>query len=194
MIRNRRQSERSPADQSRCVFNLGGNTTEGVLIDKSEGGIRVGGLSLLCLFANQRVEVETQEGNFSGPCRSVSRGLNGTFQVGVLTTGEDSEVELESILLNSYVQHEGQSFVCIPLAVGEEEIDVQLLNGEEATVRADAVFQMTRQERLEDLCVEDSLKKSMKLYGKRRSGNEFVDRNFVLSHEFGPPNMPWGRN
>lgn len=160
------------------------------MIDTSTNGFKVGSLNLLMLFVDQKVDLQTESGTYSGRCRTVTRDADGTFQVGILRVEDDFEEDLSSILINSFVQIDDQKLVCVPTSFNENSVDVQLLNGECASVANDQFTQMTRQERLEELCDAECLSQALKVYDREATDNDFSDRTLVLNHEFGLPTTP----
>ena len=190
MIRNRRNSERMPAGSTRCSINIDSSVSDGVLIDTSSSGFKIGRLNLLMLFVDQKVELQTEHGTFLGRCRTVSRDSDGTFQVGILRVADDFVENLSSILINSFVNIGDRRLVCVPTAFEQNSVEVQLLNGERRSVASDQFTQMTRQERLEELCDADRLTQALSVHDRKATGNDFSDRTLVLNHEFGLPTTP----
>lgn len=191
MIRNRRKYSRTSPNDPYCVFALGQGFTDAKVINKSPEGIRVGDLDLMILFVDQQVIVECEGEAFYGRCRTVSRDSNGAFEVGILREPEGFVGNSESILINSYVQLGDQQVVCIPTQMEEQTIQITLLNNEQLSVHVNQVTQMTRQERLEELCDSGCLDKVMAVYGMACSGNDFTDQPLLLNHEFGPTVQPY---
>ena len=68
----------------------------------------------------------------------------------------------------------------------DDDVQIKLINGKEFTVSRDQIFQLTRQERLEELCDDDTLAKVMQVYRLMDDANAFTSRTAVLDHEFGP--------
>lgn len=188
---NKRKSERISPIDSDCIFKIAGGSSDGLLIDKSEEGIRVGKLDLLILFADQQVVVETADEIIVGRCRCVSRQPDGTFQVGILREPEEFDDDSDSILLNSFVHLGDDKVVCIPSSIHEFTMQICLLNNEEIEVHVDQVEQLTREERLDELCDENCLAQAMISYEIEDTGNSFADRTTVLNHEFGPAIKPY---
>ena len=191
MIRNKRKSERFLPQDNQCIFKIAGGNSEGILLNKSEEGIRVGSLNLLILFADQQVVIEMENEVLVGRCRSVLREESGTFQVGILREPENFEDDSDSILINSFVKLGEQKLVCVPKSIEGQMIQVSLLNDEEVEVHMNQVMQMTREERLDELCDEDYLQAAIRTYELESQGNSFAERSLVLLHEFGPANTPY---
>lgn len=184
---NRRKFLRLNADRQQCIVRLGIGESGGFLIDESIEGLRVGGLDLLILFADQKVAVEINDELIVGRCRSVSRSDGGYFEVGIHRERDDYDGDSQSLLLNSFMKFDGNSVTCVPLGlVGDDEVRIRLINGKEFTVMRNQIFQLTRQERLEELCDEEALAKVMQVYRLMDNDNGFTNRTSVLDHEFGP--------
>lgn len=171
-----------------CLVKIDGGRDVGILIDASDEGLRIGGLDLLILFADQVVTVDYDDQEFVGRCRVVSRDENWLFQVGVFQETESYQKSHRSLLINSFFRAHNQSVVCAPLFVeNEQKIRIQFLNGERANVRRTELIQLTRGERMEQLCDSRLLWSAMKFYSMDNSANEFTNRERVLNFEFGPP-------
>lgn len=189
VLRNRRKSERQPTNQVPCIIKINSVPAEGVLLDASAEGAKIGGILVSLLFADQVVEVQTPDDHFFGRCRTVHRDSDGLFQIGLLKTSDQSVEPSPTVLINSFVQNSENKSVCVPLAVEDDWIRVQLLDGQQMNVPAWQIVQMTREERLEELCNEPVLKQSLLTYDRPSTSNDFVDRTTILNHEFGPPNL-----
>lgn len=189
MLRNRRKSERQPVSQIPCTIVINSVPAEGVILDLSNEGAKVSGIRVSLLFADQVVQVQTQDEAFIAQCRTVSRNQDGTFQIGLLRVNEQLPIPSPTVLINSFVQNGDLSSVCLPLGFEGNSIRVQLLDGQQVTLPQHQVVQLTRPERLEKLCDEDCLENALGAYGHPSSGNDFGDRTTVLNHEFGPPNL-----
>jgi hypothetical protein len=191
MIREKRKSKRTKLTDSECIVGLGSGSAAGALLDVSNEGLRVGGLSLLVLLADQKVVVTMADETISGRCRTVTREPDGTFQIGILREPKDYIDESHSVLINSYLQFKGQKLVCIPIGFDDHTVQVRLLSGEELTVANHQVVQLVREERLEELCDKDLLSHALLTNKIKASGNDFADRSKVLAHEFGPTIKPY---
>lgn len=190
MLRNRRISPRQPAGQIPCTIVFNSVPAEGVVLDLSAEGAKVGGVRVSLLFADQVVHVQTPNAQFTAQCRTASRDNDGTFQIGLLKI-QDQQFPNPSptVLINSFVKNDNLSSVCLPLGFEGDLIRIQLLDGRQVLVPEHQIEQLTRSERLEHLCDEDCLEGALEAYGQARTGNDFVDRKTVLNHEFGPPNL-----
>ncbi len=110
------------------------------------------------------------------------------FQVGVFRETEGYEENPQSLLLNSFMSFNEHNLVCVPIdVIDERQIRIRFLDGKEFTVNREDIFQLTRAERMEELCDEDRLSAIMQFYSMANSNNEFTNREMVLNHEFGPP-------
>lgn len=186
MIRNRRKHERIPTGTP-CRIRLGDAVSDALIVDHSPTGLRVAGLQLLILMVDQVVTIQVQESAINGRCRTISRSDDGTFQVGICRILEDRDEDPDSILLNSFMQFGDDKVICIPIeVVNKGQLLIKLLDQPEAVVDASEVVQLTRPERLEELCDSDKLKRMLTVYRLEPSGNEFSDRAAVLDYEFGP--------
>lgn len=187
MIRNRRKHERIPTGTP-CKIRLGESVADGLVVDHSPFGLRVSGLHLLVLLVDQLVTVQVRTMAIKGRCRGISRNQDGTFQIGICRILDDLEEHRSlSILVNSFMQFGEDKAVCIPIRViDDESLLIQLLDQPEAVVSREDVIQLTRPERLEELCDSEKLARMLRVYRIKESGNEFSDRAAVLDHEFGP--------
>ena len=184
---NRRKFLRLNTDRQQCNVRLGIGESAGFVVDESIEGLRIGGLDLLILFADQKVTVEYDGESIVGRCRSVSRGDGGYFEVGIHREGDDYTEDPKSILQNTFMKFDGKSVTCVPMGVTQDDdVQIKLINGKEFTVSRDQIFQLTRQERLEELCDDDTLAKVMQVYRLMDDANAFTSRTAVLDHEFGP--------
>lgn len=185
---NRRKSLRTNTSGVPCVVRLGVGEDQATVIDESDEGIRIGGLDLLILFADQKVTVIHGDKKIVGRCRVVSRDEKGKFQVGVYRETETFQENPHSLLLNSFMRFNEYNMVCVPIdVVDDRQIRIRFLDGKEFTVNREDVFQLTRSERMEELCDDDQLSAIMQFYSMTSSNNEFTNRETVLNHEFGPP-------
>ena len=188
MHKNRRRSLRTNTSNVPCVVKLGVGEDQGIVVDESDEGIRIGGLDLLILFADQKVTVIYDGKEIVGRCRVVSRDQQGKFQVGVFRETECYVEDPQSLLLNSFMSFNEHHLVCVPIGVvDDQQIRIQFLDGKQFTVNRVDIFQMTREERIEELLDEDRLAAIMQFYSMTSSQNEFTNREMVLNHEFGPP-------
>jgi hypothetical protein len=188
MNRNRRKSLRTHTSVKPCVVRLGIGEDQGFVIDESDEGIRIGGLDLLVLFADQKVTVLQDNRKVVGRCRVVLRDIDGLFQIGVYRETEPFAEDPQSLLLNSFMRDKEINRVCVPVdVVDEDHVRIRHLDGREFTVHRKELFQLTRSERMEELCDDDRLSAVMRLYSMTSSQNEFTNREMVLNHEFGPP-------
>ncbi|MFK7768135.1 MAG: hypothetical protein AB8B55_13005 [Mariniblastus sp.] len=184
---NRRKFLRLNSDRQQCVVRLGIGESGGFVVDESIEGLRVGGLDLLILFADQKVMVEFNDETITGRCRGISRGEGGYFEVGIFRETADYVEDTESILLNSFMSFNGKNIAVVPIGiVGDDQLRIRLINGKEFTIDRDKVLQITRQERLEELCNDEALAGVMEVYRLMDSSNGFTNRASVLDHEFGP--------
>ena len=189
---NRRKFLRLNTDRQQCNVRLGIGESAGFVVDESIEGLRIGGLDLLILFADQsrrsgwapprrpcrtRLPLSTTE-SIVGRCRSVSRGDGGYFEVGIHREGDDYTEDPKSILLNTFMKFDGKSVTCVPMGVTQDDdVQIKLINGKEFTVSRDQIFQ---------LCDDDTLAKVMQVYRLMDDANAFTSRTPVLDHEFGP--------
>lgn len=185
---NRRRSLRTNTSGISCVVRLGVGEDQGYVVDESDEGIRVGGLDLLVLFADQKVTVIHHESKVVGRCRVVSRDEDGLFQVGIFREPETFQENTQSLLLNSFMRFNEYNMVCVPIGViDDRQIRIRFLDGKEFTVNREDIFQLTRPERMEELCDKDHLEAILQFYNLTSSKNEFTNREMVLNFEFGPP-------
>ena len=132
---NRRKFLRLNTDRQQCNVRLGIGESAGFVVDESIEGLRIGGLDLLILFADQKVTVEYDGESIVGRCRSVSRGDGGYFEVGIHREGDDYTEDPKSILLNTFMKFDGKSVTCVPMGVTQDDdVQIKLINGKEFTV------------------------------------------------------------
>jgi hypothetical protein len=190
MLRNRRISERQPVGQIPCTIVFNSVPAAGVVLDLSAEGAKVGGVRVSQLFADQVVQVQTPNAQFTAQCRTISRDDDGAFQIGLLKIqNQQLPSPSPTVLVNSFVKHDNLSSVCLPLGFEDDLIRIQLLDGQQVLVSENQIEQLTRSERLENLCDKNCLESALDAYGQPCTGNDFVDRKTVLNHEFGPPNL-----
>ncbi len=188
MNENRRKFMRINASSVDCVVKLGVGESPGVLINESIDGLRIGEMELLILIADQKVTVCHDDGVTVGRCRSVSRNPNGTFQIGIYRVPDNYVGDATSILLNSFMRFDGCDVVCVPLAVMDDNrLRIRLINGVEFTVRREQLFQLTREEREQELRNPGKLQKLIEVYSFMDNSRDWYGADDVVNHEFGPP-------
>ena len=188
MYENRREFLRINAQDAKCVVKLGIGQSSGYVIDESISGIRVGGLELLMLIADQKVTVVHDGQSIVGRCRSVTRDENGLFRIGIFRESEAHLSEPRSILLNSFMNLGGCDLVCLPLAVVDEHrIRVRLMDEKEFVVRRNQIFQLTRDEREKALRNHQTLTEISNIYSLMDDSRNWATVNDILLVEFGPP-------
>ena len=184
---NRRKYMRISSQQIDCKVRLGVGESAGFVVDESIDGLRVGGLDLLLLAADQRIEVEYLGQTLIGRCRSVARDENGLFQVGIYREDPSYRANIRSMLLNSFMTFNGCDIVCLPISVvNEEKIRVRLMDGNEFTVQKDQVFQISRDEREMELQSQHKLSELLQVYSLMDANNRLYSLNDILDYEFGP--------
>ncbi len=170
------------------MVKLGVGESPGVLINESIDGLRIGEMELLILIADQKVTVCHDDGVTVGRCRSVSRNPNGTFQIGIYRVPDNYVGDATSILLNSFMRFDGCDVVCVPLAVMDDNrLRIRLINGVEFTVRREQLFQLTREEREQELRNPGKLQKLIEVYSFMDNSRDWYGADDVVNHEFGPP-------
>lgn len=188
MVVNRRKFGRIGIGKQPCFIRIdGGAGTQGHIIDESIGGLRVGGVRLLHLFENQKFTIEYDDNFISCHSRTVSRGEDGLFEIGFVRDLESDRISSDSILINSFWEADGVSFVCFPRnVIDEETLAISFPEGKEFQVPIKDVAQMTRKERGDYLLDSEVRKKVSQVYGAMyKNLTKFQDRRSILTHEFG---------
>ena len=187
LVVNRRKYGRIGIGNQPCLIRMDGAATQGYIIDESIGGIRVGGVPLLHLFINQNFTIEYDDTTISGFSRTVSRGSDGLFEIGLIRELESNTTSSDAILINSFWEIDGVSFVCLPRnVIDEETLSISFPDGKEFQVPIQDVAQMTRDERSEYLLDAEIRKKVGQVYGTMYNNPTiFSDRRSILTHEFG---------
>lgn len=168
---------------------MNGATTEGFVIDESIGGIRVGGVPLLHLFINQPFSIEYDDLAIGCRSRTVSRGDDGLFQIGLIRDGEKLEdPSSECTLVNSFWKVDGITIVCFPRnIIDEKNMTISFPDGKEFQVPIEDVTQMTRDERGDYLLDAELRNKIAEIYSAMYNNQSlFTDRRSILTHEYGP--------
>ena len=188
MVVNRRKYGRIGISDQSCVIRMNGIATEGFIVNESIGGIRVGGVPLLHLFANQPFTIEYDDLVVSGLARTATRGDDGLFEIGLVREGEAETSSSESTLVNSFWEVDGISVVCFPRnIIDEQKMSISFPDGKEFEVLIDDVDQMTREVRGEYLLDAQRRKKIGDVYAALYNNQTlFNDRKSILAHEYGP--------
>ena len=188
LVINRRKFGRIGADRQQCLLRMDGASTEGYIVNESIGGIRLGGVALLHLFANQTFTIEYDDVSVLGYSRAVSRGEDGLFEIGLSRELESNETSSEATLINSFWELDGTLIVCLPRGfVDQDTISISFPDGKEFDLPIEDVVQMTRQERDEYLQDADNRGKVGQIYGAMYNKSDmFENRRLILNHEFGP--------
>ena len=188
MVVNRRKYGRIGIGEQSCVIRMNGIATEGFIINESIGGIRVGGVPLLHLFANQPFEIEYDDLVVAGLARTATRRDDGLFEIGLVRDGEAETSSSESTLVNSFWEVDGISVVCFPRnIIDEQKMSISFPDGKEFEVLIDEVEQMTREARGEYLLDAERRKKIGDVYSALYNNQTlFNDRKSILAHEYGP--------
>ena len=188
MVVNRRKYGRIGISDQSCVIRMNGIATEGFIVNESIGGIRVGGVPLLHLFANQPFTIEYDDLVVSGLARTATRGDDGLFEIGLVREGEAETSSSESTLVNSFWEVDGISVVCFPRnIIDEQKMSISFPDGKEFEVLIDDVDQMTREVRGEYLLDAQRRKKIGDVYSALYNNQTlFNDRRSILAHEYGP--------
>ena len=166
---------------------MNGAETEGYIVDESIGGIRVGGVPLLHLFVDQKFTIQYDDVSITGLSRTVSRGKDGLFEIGLIRDQEDSPQSSDATLINSFLEVDGVSLVCFPRnVIDQDTMSISLPDGKEFEVPIQDVQQMTRHERGEYLLDAEIRPKVGELYAAMyNNSSSFRDRRSILAHEYG---------
>ena len=184
MQSNRREFHRIPASGCPCEVSVDGVKLAGMLRDESISGARVSGLNLLMLPLNRKLQVSTRDGDFEGYVRNVARDENNLMDVGLRRVENAKEVEEESfaMLLNCFVEFQGNLVICVPLELQDDGVArVQLWDGKQFQIPVSTLVSLTRTERYEQLNDPAKLRFSADLYGFGPAATQHM----VFEFEFG---------
>jgi len=169
---------------------MNGAATEGFIVNESIGGIRVGGVPLLHLFANQPFTIEYDDLVVEGLSRTASRGEDGLFEIGLIRQSEvkGQSSSTESTLVNSFLEVDEISIVCFPRnIIDDQKMSISFPDGKKFEVLIEDVVQMTRDERGEYLMDARLRQKIGEVYcALYRNQTLFRDRKSIVAHEYGP--------
>ena len=188
LVVNRRKYGRIGIGDQSCAIHMNGEVTDGHIINESIGGIRIGGIPLLHLFMNQDFTIQYDDVSVTGLSRTVSRGKDDFFEIGLVRDEHFDGSSSDATLVNSFWNVDGVSFVCFPRSIVDEEtMLISFPDGKEFEVPIEDVVQMTRDERGEYLLDAEIRAKVGEVYAALYSNsNMFGDRISILNHEFGP--------
>lgn len=164
---NRRQYFRLAVDVELGEIDLRGQTYQGVLLEESIGGLKIGGLELVNLVRGDLVTFRGQRESYQGLCRSVARDDQGLFSIGIERAENSTGASTKRMLVNSYIFNEGYHFVCYPeLTVNSENTQVTLWNEHQLIATKQQLCSFTEVERREYLESPDYLHFVATAYGK----------------------------
>jgi hypothetical protein len=182
MSENRRQYSRIVIAQDVCTIGLRGKTHQGLVLDESIGGMKIGGLKLVNLVLGEPVLVSIRDEEFLCWCRSVARGEDGQFQVGLERAKPDSKPTGDRMLINTYIANEGFHFICYATSeLHKEPMTVCLWNRDELTLQHKEIVSMTEPERLEQLSNPEYLAFVAAVYGRDTNLTSMQD---LINFEF----------
>jgi hypothetical protein len=193
MISNRRCYTRMSSQPVPCTFEMGGTPGIAWVVDEAIGGIRISGLQLRRLSLDQKITVHFDDQTVVGRCRSVTRNSDGTFSVGIYRDASATEHEHQSFLLTTFTRLNEFDVVCsICSRPSQDELEVKLLDGKSFVLHRSRVVELTRSERLMALSDEGNegseLANVTAIYSSMAVGQELMEVESVLDHEFGAQN------
>lgn len=152
MSQNRRQYFRLAVDVEPVEIDLRGQVYQGLLLEESIGGLKVGGLKLLNLVRGEHVVFRGQRETYRGLCRNVVRDEQGLFTIGIERSETATASLTKRMLVNSYIVNEGFCFVCYPeLSGSSEATQITLWNDHQLTANTQQLCSFTEGERREHL-------------------------------------------
>jgi len=179
MTDNRRYFSRIKLHDEICQIEVLGQHYVVQLVDQSIGGVCVRGLEMLNVVRGLPVKLDIQSEEFSGQVLNVFRDGDHNLCYGIAWT--DAEIACDRVLLNTFVQNEGDFFVCDFRELKGEEVGVSL-SGEELSLPRDWIVSMTEGQRETQLQNLKSRNVMGKVYGLpiRPSAQTILDFEFGL--------------
>lgn len=167
MSQNRRQYSRISIDGEPCEVNLRGQAKDGLLLDESIGGLKVGGLKLVNLVLGEPIVVNVRDEEFLCWCRSVARGKDGEFVIGLERAKPKTKPKGGRMLVNTYIANQGVHFICYATSkVHEEPMTVCLWNRDELTLQHKEIVSLTEFERASQLSDRKYFEYVAAIYGR----------------------------
>ena len=186
MLTNRRKYHRISIDE-KCTVSVDGAKLSCSLVDQSINGAKIAGLDFLVVPFGKTISVNCEGEEFEAVIRGVTRDEKGDMQIGIQRseTVNDADENSGAMLLNSFIRHEGNLMVCIPISVEPSgQVKIQLWDGMQFPINFSALETMSRTERYTSLMTGSNLKMIADLYGL---GNipmaQLADR--IFEFEFG---------
>ena len=167
MLTNRRKFHRIPVDE-KCIAKIDGVDLDCVLVDQSINGAKIAGLDFLVVPYGKPLTIHHDDEGFDAIIRGVTRDKDGNMLLGIerAETANPESLEIEAILLNSFIRHEGNLMVCIPISIEpDKRVRIQLWDGSQFPINFSALVTMNRTERYESLMKGSNLTLIAKLYG-----------------------------